>query len=163
MSKEALYCPVCENEGSVDDEFCPDCGALFVDGAKCDTHYSEPAEGVCIICCIAYCKRCANRVNGKFLCNAHSHYEIVEGMAKVYGVSDLAQAEYVKENLESSGLHPFLYSRKSNPLHLGSSDYTLYRIAGDTNRVNINEYKVMVPCQQVLTAEKILREMGMSD
>jgi hypothetical protein len=77
-------------------------------------------------------------------------------MARVYGVSDEAAASYVSDCLFKKGLHPFLYSRKASPISIGGSDYTLFRASGEYDGHIINEIKVMVPCSEVLEAEKVL-------
>ncbi|MEJ2103889.1 MAG: hypothetical protein P8X47_04845 [Ignavibacteriaceae bacterium] len=80
-------------------------------------------------------------------------------MARVYGSSDFAQVNYIKSCLEQESLHPFIYSRKASPMHLGGTDYSLFRASGDFNGHIINEIKLMVPCSEVLDAEKIISEL----
>ena len=84
---DKLLCDFCGTEISGDAEFCGKCGTIFTDNASCFNHSDDDAKGVCAICHQAYCKRCGLRVNGIFLCNEHSDYEIYEGMARVLGVS----------------------------------------------------------------------------
>jgi len=81
-------------------------------------------------------------------------------MARVYGVSDDAQARYAASCLEQQGLHAFVYLRKASPISLGGPEYTLFRASGEFDGHIINEVKVMVPLQEVLRAEGILRELG---
>ena len=83
-------------------------------------------------------------------------------MARVFGSSDEAQILYLKECLEENSLHPFVYSRKSSPMHLGGSDYSLFNASGDFDGHLINEIKLMVPCSEVLDAEKIIKEIDLS-
>jgi hypothetical protein len=97
-------------------EFCSSCGHSLVIGLRCSNHKENAAVGVCVICCLSYCDRCASLVNKRYLCERHETYEIYEGMARVYGVSDRAAASYVSDCLGKKGLHPFLYSRKASPL-----------------------------------------------
>ncbi len=98
-------------------------------------------------------------VNSIFLCNEHSDYEIYEGMARIFGSSDEQQVNFYKSILEENKLHPFIFERKTSPLSLGGIDYSLFRASGDANGHLINEIKLMVPCSEVLVAEKIIDEV----
>lgn len=153
---KSRLCSECREQVAKDAEFCPHCGTVFAAGLHCSNHEGRDAAGVCIICCLSYCKRCASLVNKRYLCHKHEDYEIYEGMARVYGVSDAAAANYVSDCLGKRGLHPFLYSRKASPVSLGGSDYTLFEASGEYDGHIINEIKVMVPCGEVLTAEEVL-------
>ena len=51
-----LTCEVCNNPVKKDDDFCPNCGSLFIDEIFCDNHNEIPADGVCIICRIPFVK-----------------------------------------------------------------------------------------------------------
>ncbi len=156
---EKLFCDFCGNESTDDSEFCGKCGNLFINDVQCINHTERDAAGVCTICLQAYCKKCGFRVNNVFLCNEHSNYEIVEGMARVFGTPDEALVNYIKSCLENDGLHPFIYNRKATPMHLGGSDHSLFRASGDSQNVIINEIKLVVPCSEVLEAEKIIKEI----
>ena len=158
MSEQA-YCDNCELEVDEDSDFCPRCGTLFVEGVKCTNHPSRDADYVCVICSEPFCKECVTTVSGIFLCSQHDSYEIYEGMARVFGSSDVAQVNYIKGCLEQESLHPFIYSRKASPMHLGGSDYSLFRASGDFDGHIINEVKLMVPCSEVLSAKKIISEL----
>ena len=158
--EEKMYeCPNCHDNVKEDDEFCPNCGNLFVD-TKCDNHNDQDAEGACIICCTPYCKKCGGWYNNLFLCEEHSGYEIYQGMARVFGSGDSLEVEYAKDCLIKEGLHPFIYSRKASPISLGGVDYTLYRPSGDFDGHIINELKLMVSVQEVINAEKVLIELN---
>lgn len=157
---EKLLCDFCGTEISNDTEFCTKCGTIFIDNVSCFIHPDDDAKGVCAICHQAYCKKCGLRVNSIFLCNQHSNYEIYEGMARVFGSSDEQQVNLYKSNLEQNNLHPFVYSRKASPISLGGPDYTLFKASGDSSGHIINEFKLMVPCSEVLQAEKIIDEIG---
>ena len=159
--KDGYYCEYCGNPVSGDDDFCPDCGAIFIEDVRCVRHSMTGADGVCVICAEPFCDKCGTWSNKIFLCRKHEGYEIIQGMARVYGINDASQAELVGGILKEKGFHPFIFSRKANPLHMGSADYTLFRPAGDYNGHSINEFKVMVPCQEVPEAEWVLREMEM--
>ncbi len=159
---EKLLCDFCGTEISNDTEFCTKCGTIFIDDVSCFNHSDDDAKGVCAICHQAYCKRCGLRVNSIFLCNEHSDYEIYEGMARVFGSSDEQQVNLYKSVLEENNLHPFIFQRKASPISLGGGDYTLFRASGDPNGHIINEIKLMVPCSEVLQAEKIIDELDQS-
>jgi hypothetical protein len=156
---EKLLCDFCGTEITSDAEFCSKCGTIFIDDVSCFNHSDNDAKGVCAICHQAYCKRCGIRVNNIFLCNEHSNYEIYEGMARVYGSSDEQQVNFYKSILEDNELHPFIYVRKASPLSVGGVDYTLFRASGEFDGHIINEIKLMVPCSEVLKAEKIIDEI----
>lgn len=158
MEENPFFCDKCGGNVKDDDDFCPHCGALFIDGVGCFRHKKMPADGVCIICCEPYCSDCLWEVNGRYLCSEHLNYEIYEDMARVYGTSDINHAEYLKNFLASEGLHPLLYSRKTNPYSLGGIDYTLFRASGEYDGHIINEMKIMVPLQEVTRAEELLTE-----
>ncbi|MFA6596943.1 MAG: hypothetical protein WCS69_04405 [Ignavibacteriaceae bacterium] len=154
-----LTCEACNNSVKKDDDFCPYCGSLFIDEIFCDNHNAILADGVCIICSIPYCKKCGAKINNHFLCNQHSNYEIYEGMARVYGTLDITAIQYAKTCLEQDGLHPVLFSRNST--YGGSRlSYSLFEAAGDYLGNIIDEIKVMVPCQEVLKAEEILKSIN---
>ena len=159
---EKLFCDFCGTEISNDAEFCTKCGTIFIDDVSCFNHSDNEARGVCAICHQAYCKHCGLRVNNIFLCNEHSHYEIYEGMARVFGSSDEQQVNYYKTVLEENGLHPFIYERKASPLSLGGVDYSLFRASGEFDGHIINEIKLMVPCSEVLKAENIIDDLDQS-
>ena len=152
-------CPHCEETVQEDDDFCPQCGEVFADHLSCSIHPAQSAEGVCIVCARPFCGGCGGRVNARFLCTAHSTYEIYEGMARVFGTSDMTEVELAKDSLAKEGLHPFVFSRKASPLSVGSPDYTLFRASGEYDGHIVNEFKLMVPCQEVEQAEGKLREL----
>ncbi len=156
---DSRLCSKCRTKAVGDAEFCPNCGNAFADGLRCSIHKRSDAVGVCVICSLPYCTRCASLVNKRYLCHEHEGYEIYEGMARVYGVSDEAAASYVSDCLGKKGLHPFLYSRKASPISIGGTDYTLFRASGEYDGHIINEIKVMVPCGEVLAAEKVLQQL----
>lgn len=156
--QEIFECPACNNQVDKDDEFCPECGTLFEDGIKCSVHSDIEAEGVCIICCFPFCNQCGSANNKRFLCHSHYDYEIYQGMARVYGDLDDTNVQYVKSCLEQAGIHPFIFC-KIQPKGGSRLVYTLFEANGDSGGHIVNEIKVMVPCQEVVTAEDILREL----
>ena len=162
IKKKTLTCARCDNKVKKSDDFCPNCGALLVDNINCNRHGKQKAEGVCLICCLPYCKSCGGFTNNLFLCDAHSQYEIYEGMARIYGSLNDTPAQHAKSRLEQAGFHPILFSRtqpKGGPRFV----YTLFRAAGDFDGHVINEIKVMVPCQEALRAQKILKKFKIQE
>ncbi len=156
---EMLVCEHCQNPANESDEFCPNCGSVFAEGIVCNKHPGREAQGVCIICSIALCKACGGRVNDLFLCAQHSQYEIYEGMARVAGGSDFALTQHACNCLQQAGLHPFLYYRKETAFAGGGPEWSLFRASGEHDGHLINEFKVMVPCQEVIAAERKLEEL----
>lgn len=154
-----LTCEACNNPVKEDDDFCPFCGVLFIDEIFCENHKNVIADGVCIICYIPYCKKCGAKTNNYFLCNEHSSYEIYEGMARVYGTLDITTIQYAKTCLEQDGLHPVLFSRNS-PYGGSRLSYSIIDPAGNYFANIIDDIKIMVPCQEVLKAEEILRSIN---
>ena len=155
-----LTCEVCNNPVKEDDDFCPNCGSLFIDEIFCDNHNKIPADGVCIICRIPFCENCGAQINNHFLCMQHSNYEIIEGMARVYEILDNTAIQYVKTCLEQDGLHPVLFNRNS-PYGSSRLSHDLFDLAGNYS-ANIGT-KIMVPCQEVLKAEEILKSINITN
>ena len=159
MDDSKIICENCDSPVNNDDDFCINCGGLFADNVKCENHTGKNAIGVCTICHKTICHSCAGRINDYFLCLEHSHYEIIEGMARIYGTNDFVESEYVLNCLKKADFHPFNYSRKTSPISLGGVDYSLFRASGEYNGHLINEIKIMVPLHEVLPAEKLLVEL----
>ncbi len=155
----SVTCRRCQNKVQIDDDFCPNCGELIARDTRCELHSSKPADGVCIICTKPCCSECGHWVNGRFLCNEHDDIEIYEGMARAFGTSDPVQVEHAKDSLERADFHPFVYSRKASPLSVGGPDYSMFRASGEYNGHLINEYKLMVPCQEYPEAIKLLKRL----
>lgn len=154
----SFVCPHCDNDVNKDDDFCPNCGTIFIDNLYCNNHKDKPAKGVCVICSVPYCKKCGLRVNDHFLCNNHSDYEIYEGMARVFGTLDDVIAQFAKDCLEKDGLHPYIFCRdqpQGGPRFVNS----LFAAKGDYLGNIVNEIKVMVPFGEVEDAEKILKSV----
>jgi hypothetical protein len=162
-SQQSDYsCTHCHASVTQQDTFCPNCGSLFSDGLRCSNHKSAEAAGVCVICSKPYCEKCGKETNAIFLCDPHWQYEILEGMARVFGTIDNVQAQYVTSCLEQAGYHPFLYSRRFNP---GSGMINTWAKAGIRNfgKHPIVELKVLVPFSEVLKSEKTLHELGIRE
>lgn len=162
MKESTLTCKNCDFNFEARSDYCPRCGNILIDDVKCDKHSSIRADGVCVICGIAYCSDCGGVASRVYLCDEHSGYEIYQGMARVFGSSDFVQCKFIESTLIKNSLHPFLYSRKSSPMHLGGTDYSMFTASGDFNGHIINEVKVMVPCSEVLEAEKIITELNLA-
>jgi len=79
-------------------------------------------------------------------------------MARVFGHFDNLQAQPATNCLSQTGLHPFLYSRHVNPL----PDRPMTAIPRLYGRHTIAEMKVLVPFAEVLEAEKVLSEVGLT-
>ncbi|MBI5729932.1 MAG: hypothetical protein HY963_02235 [Ignavibacteriales bacterium] len=158
---EKLECPHCKSVIKKDNDFCPDCGTLFSDEVKCLEHKDTNAEGVCVICCEPLCSECGIFINEIFLCNEHGEYEIYEGMACIFGNSDSTHIGFAKSNLETEGLHPFIFSRKASSVHLNGAYYSLINVSGEYSGNLINELQLMVPFQEVIRAEEILRDLNL--
>lgn len=160
---QKLYCEECEFELTQTSIFCPGCGAIFTEDIYCVVHPSANAVGYCVICQKPFCENCGASVQNLFLCWDHESYEIIQGMVRVYGTADFANAEFIKDCLIKDGLEPFLYSRKATPYSMGGPDYTLFRSSGDYNGFAINEFKIMVPFNEVLKAEKIIESLNIDN
>ena len=160
MKTKKHLCANCSFEADENSDYCPRCGTLFIENVKCETHSKDEAEGVCVICEKPFCSDCSHSVNNIFLCNNHDGYEIYEGMAKVFGTSDEIQIHYVKSCLEENSFHPFIFSKKSTPMQLGGNDKTLINLSSSGEEKIINEIKLLVPCSEVLEAEKLISEIN---
>jgi hypothetical protein len=156
-----LTCSYCKNEINDDSDYCPRCGTLFTGNIKCKQHEDADAEGVCVICSEPFCSECGGYVNKVFLCNEHNSYEIYEGFARIFGSSDSTQCNYVKSCLEQSLLHPIILSNKFSQMYLGSEAYSMFKSGEDSGAYIYNEIKILVPCSEVLEAEKIIRELDL--
>ena len=150
--EDSIVCDHCNNAVKDDDDFCPECGSIFIDDVYCDNHKDIIAKGVCIICSVPYCKKCGTMINNHFLCNPHSNYEIFEGTTKIYGTVDETDVLYVKNCLEQNRLHPVLLYRHSL---YGGSGFS-YPVFKGTK----SDIKVMVPFQEVSQAEEILKTIN---
>ncbi|MEO8513437.1 MAG: zinc ribbon domain-containing protein [Ignavibacteria bacterium] len=155
---ETFECSHCGNPVDKDDEFCTDCGTIFEEDVKCSVHINSEALGVCVICCLPFCNLCGNTINNHFLCNTHSDYEIYQGMVRVYGDLDDTNVQYASSCLKQAGLHPFIYCRVQ-PKGGSRLVYSLYEANGDSSGHIVNEIKVMVPAQEVVAAEDLLRDL----
>ena len=162
MGKEKtqkLICSHCDNPVEKSDEFCPECGSLFVRGRHCSNHPQIEAEGACVICRHPYCSRCGKFSMQKFLCNNHGGYEMYEGFARIFGTLDDTQAQFADSCLKKAGMHPLLFSKrqpKGGPRFFNNK---LWAPGGGYIGHAVTEIKVLVPCSEVLEAEKTLRKL----
>jgi hypothetical protein len=148
-----VACSNCDGLIDESDRYCPHCGAIFEEEVMCAMHPSVSAAGVCVICGAPCCAECGGERGVVFLCSAHEQFEIVEGMARVYGTTDNLQAHYVASCLEQAGLHPFPYSRRYNPGADVAPNIAYYQFGGFT----FEEIKVCVPFGEAQVAEGIVR------
>ena len=128
-----VVCESCGEGVKDDDASCPHCGAIFTDLLMCDHHPETTASGVCVVCSVPGCELCGGTVNGRFLCNKHTRYEIREGMARVVVNMGPLRAQQASAYLEQEGLHP----------------------------VMITDEEVFVPLPEALRAEQILNQPGL--
>ncbi len=64
-------CMRCGKMIKEDDDFCPHCGTLRVDDAKCVNHQAVDAVGACVVCGKSFCAMCGGYSVGRFHCNHH--------------------------------------------------------------------------------------------
>lgn len=154
----AAECSFCNSEIKSDDDFCPSCGSLFVN-AGCVNHPGKEADGVCVICTDPFCNQCGLFVNDiLFLCNKHSEYETIEGMANVFSSPDEINVNLVKSTLEQEGLHPILFSKNSGYGEPRIMEI-IYGTMGNYLKDGDKEIKVMIPFQEVIKAEELLKQL----
>lgn len=152
-ASDEFVCPDCRKRVEEADDFCPHCGVIFSKGIVCDKHHRIEASGVCVVCGVPCCDECGGAMNGLFLCIRHSSYEIFQGMVKVYGTHDDADAEIAKARLNDAGLHATLFYLK----RFGRKSRVGYEVFEEGKTFNTSEIKVMVPCQEVIEAENVLK------
>jgi hypothetical protein len=162
-NSENLFCNYCKNKLSEAYEFCPHCGTILIEDVKCTNHQLTEALGVCLICQVPFCGKCGEFSNKMFLCEDHSKYEIYENFARVFGSSDNLEVEYYKNALVEEGFHPIIYSRKASTLSLGGPDFSLFRASGEYDGNLINEFKLMLPLNELLEGEKIIMDLSTND
>jgi hypothetical protein len=51
---------------------------------------------------------------------------------------------------------------RNRPLNEPRTIHTLYKAAGDYDGHIVNEIKVMIPCQEVMRAKDVLKELNIS-
>lgn len=137
---------------------CHECGALFDQHLSCSCHHSREALGVCIICSQPWCTLCGGWIDERFLCARHAGYEIIENLARVYGDTDFVRLQFAQKCLEQAGLRPFQFSLRQEPAHgVGFGYPNLAHRGGDPHAVY--EWKIMLPFDEVLRGEEVLREL----
>ncbi len=110
------------------------------------------AIGVCVVCGVPCCDECGSKWMACSVCIHHVTCEMFEGMVKVYGTHEEAEAEFTKSRLDA-GLHPALFHlRRSRDR--GHVEYEVYE---ENENFNASEIKVMVPCEEVADAESMLK------
>ena len=154
MAEQELTCNFCGDVIKEDDEYCVNCGSIFVDDALCNNHEDIEANGVCVICSSAFCDKCGEFTNGKFLCREHDSYEIIDSMARVFSSNDALKIEYFKNILENEGLHPFIFKYEGNTIPFKGEDYPFFWKNGAA--LSLYEVKIMTPFYEVQKAEEII-------
>lgn len=158
-TKAGVECSFCAAAVDPESDFCPRCGSLFLDRVDCEQHPSTRAIGACVICASPVCASCGRLSGMAYLCNRHVSYEIYQGLARIHGSIDPVHVEYLRGCLEQEGFHPFVYSRKASPIHIGGPEYTGFMSSGDSPRVIVNEFKLLVPCAEAIEAEALVKEL----
>ncbi|MCF8267506.1 MAG: hypothetical protein K9I69_05430 [Ignavibacteriales bacterium] len=157
MNEQTIICGKCDSEIGSDSDYCPECGALFVNDVFCRRHKNDLASGVCVICGEPYCSGCLNSVNNIYLCHAHEEIEIFQGHAKIAS-GDNIYCRYLIGLLTENDFHPFLYNLMSSahtPISLAGQSFNIFDVRGN----NVNELKVMVPFDEFNEALKFLEEL----
>jgi hypothetical protein len=149
-----ITCGRCNEPVRQKDTYCINCGGIFSNDLFCIKHKSKHADGVCVICSKPFCNKCGGDTNNVFLCNVHYEYEIFEGKVRVFGSMDNVRAQFASTCLKQAGYHPFLYSRKFNPV---ADQVAITAIRNFGNHPAI-EQKVLVPFSEVLKAAKELKK-----
>jgi hypothetical protein len=144
-------CSNCNEEVTVDSDFCPHCGMLFkeTENVFCDEHQKNPAQGVCIICQRLVCQECGVSSAGRIFCEAHRKVEVQEDWAEVFRSTEVADAELIKSLLESTGVK-VLEQNFSPKGSIWEGDSSIWRS-------NINKpAKVLVPIPEYLQAMEVV-------
>ena len=64
-------CIRCGSPLQEEDDYCPECGTPAADDLVCQVHRGVPADGVCMVCRLPFCRACGAYVEGVFRCNEH--------------------------------------------------------------------------------------------
>lgn len=160
-NNETTICSFCKAELKIDDDFCPECGSLFIEGISCANHHKLEAAGVCVVCCEPFCAECGSFKNDLyFLCGEHSHYNIFEGRIPVYKNEDAGNVISIFDSLKTKGMHPIIFGLK-DPYHRYSQiEYSNYFSPESFNFKSGSEISIFVPSQEVLEAEKFIKELS---
>ena len=149
-----LVCSRCEQPVQEGVAFCLHCGTPFSDALRCMEHPHEPAAGVCVACRRPCCRACGKQDFAEPIPGPST--EAVQRMARVFGSTDVLQAEHTSCVLEQAGLHPFVFSRARYPRPDVSSFFSFPQVYERT----IPEQKVLVPFAEIQEAERVLGELG---
>lgn len=152
---EYIRCSSCNEEITPDSDFCPHCGVLFSEAEKekCDTHPTNVAQGICIICQKLVCGECGKAVQGRNFCLEHKGVSVQQDWARVFQSTDINDSELVKSLLESNGFKVLV----QNFMPIGY----VWDGGGDSplSRSALNKpAKVFVPIPEYLRAEETLKE-----
>jgi hypothetical protein len=160
FNEDKKLCVRCKNPIAYDDDFCTHCGSILIDFVFCNNHLEKEAEGVCLVCCLPFCKQCGAFLNGIFICDEHIKYEIIEGMVRIYGITGGgSSASYVISCLEQAGFHPIMFTRSKRTGQASLSN-AVENVQGVVSRYYANETKIMVPLDELIDAENVLKELN---
>jgi hypothetical protein len=157
---DVFPCSHCSEEVTIDSDFCPHCGTLFVDGKDvfCDEHPKKSALGVCIICQKLVCDECGVEIHGRNFCTLHRKVKVEQDWAEVFRSTEISDAELIKSVLESAG-------QKVSVQNFNSIGF-IWDGGGDSpiSRSNINKpAKVFVPIPEYLEAIKVVEDWRSSN
>ncbi|MBI5464770.1 MAG: DUF2007 domain-containing protein [Ignavibacteriales bacterium] len=156
MNESAFVsCPHCSEEVTADSDFCPHCGVLFAGAGPvaCEEHAGKRAVGVCIMCHRLVCDECSTATMSRRFCRDHSLVEVRQDWAKVFGSSDINEAELAQALLEANGFHVQVLN--------ASSIGFVWDGGGDSpiSRSNISKpVKVFVPIPEYEKAVSVIEE-----
>lgn len=148
-------CSHCGEEVTEDSDFCPHCGVLFpvAEHTFCDTHQTNHATGVCIICRKLVCAQCSIIVRGRAFCLDHKDVEVQQDWAQVFASTEINDAELIKSVLEKAQYRVLVQN-------FGSIGYA-WDGGGDSpqSRSNLSRpARVFVPIPEYVEASKTVDE-----
>lgn len=151
---EYILCMSCGEEVTPDSDFCPHCGVMYELAGKqsCETHPSETATAVCIICRRVLCAQCRFMREGRSFCGDHEAVRVEQDWAVVYESQDPADAQLVKSFLDSIGQKSLVREVVPYGFAWDSGGH------GDVSFHMINRgVSVFIPIPDFLAAEENLR------
>jgi len=146
--EEEYICENCENHVDADDSYCKNCGILLDDSIsiKCEKHPNVEADSLCLICKKPLCNNCAVEVTGKFFCFSHSNYHFIEGnWVAIYTTNQDFDAQMHKDYLTEKSIPCLIHSKMDSARMFGAH--------------LLLDFRIMVPFDHVLEAEKYIEEL----
>lgn len=161
-------CPECQSEYSQELEACPSCGTtpesircarcgetfeasdacpvcgLASSAFPCDLHPDMEAEGRCVLCGAAVCKKCRHGDQHTYLCVEHADAVVIQGWAQVYTTTSEVEAGLLRENLIAEGIDAQIYSQKDNMLSVDLGELSIVRL--------------LVPAWEYNQAQQVIRD-----